>query len=120
MPYPSDHAQRTRARIVRSAMVLFNRHGLEAVSIDRGMLVDMQRQRPARSVAARSGARSVGGDLASVGLLQLLLRGLGSEAEDVTSGVGADAHEDVAQVVVGTDAVQAARGEDGVENAGTL
>ena len=34
MPYPSDHAQRTRARIVRSAMVLFNRHGLEAVSID--------------------------------------------------------------------------------------
>jgi AcrR family transcriptional regulator len=34
MPYPSGHAQRTRARIVRSAMVLFNRHGLESVSID--------------------------------------------------------------------------------------
>jgi len=34
MPYPPEHRERTRARIVRSAMTLFNRHGLESVSID--------------------------------------------------------------------------------------
>jgi len=37
MPYPPGHAQQTRARIVRSAMILFNRHGLEGVSIDEVM-----------------------------------------------------------------------------------
>jgi AcrR family transcriptional regulator len=34
MPYASDHKNKTRARIVDSARVLFNRHGFEAVSID--------------------------------------------------------------------------------------
>lgn len=34
MPYAADHKDRTRARIVDSARVLFNRHGFEAVSID--------------------------------------------------------------------------------------
>jgi TetR/AcrR family transcriptional regulator, transcriptional repressor for nem operon len=34
MPYTPEHKQRTRARIVESARVLFNRHGFEQVSID--------------------------------------------------------------------------------------
>jgi TetR/AcrR family transcriptional regulator, transcriptional repressor for nem operon len=34
MPYAADHKQKTRARIVDSARVLFNRHGFESVSID--------------------------------------------------------------------------------------
>jgi TetR/AcrR family transcriptional repressor of nem operon len=34
MPYSPEHRKRTRARIVRSAMILFNRHGFESVSID--------------------------------------------------------------------------------------
>src|SRR5688500_9770674 len=34
MPYPAEHKQRTRARIVASARVLFNRHGFDQVSID--------------------------------------------------------------------------------------
>src|SRR5262245_51285748 len=34
MPYATDHKEKTRARIVDSARVLFNRHGFEAVSID--------------------------------------------------------------------------------------
>jgi AcrR family transcriptional regulator len=34
MPYPADHKDRTRARIVESARVLFNRRGFDAVSID--------------------------------------------------------------------------------------
>lgn len=34
MPYPADHKQKTRARIVDSARVLFNRHGFDAISID--------------------------------------------------------------------------------------
>jgi TetR/AcrR family transcriptional repressor of nem operon len=34
MPYPTDHKDKTRARIVDSARVLFNRHGFESVSID--------------------------------------------------------------------------------------
>ena len=34
MPYAADHKDRTRARIVDSARVLFNRYGFEAVSID--------------------------------------------------------------------------------------
>ena len=34
MPYPPMHKERTRARIVASARVLFNRHGFEQVSID--------------------------------------------------------------------------------------
>ncbi len=34
MPYSSEHKQKTRARIVESARVLFNRHGFESVSID--------------------------------------------------------------------------------------
>jgi TetR/AcrR family transcriptional regulator, transcriptional repressor for nem operon len=34
MPYAADHKVKTRARIVDSARVLFNRHGFESVSID--------------------------------------------------------------------------------------
>ncbi|MFZ5619255.1 MAG: TetR/AcrR family transcriptional regulator [Pseudomonadota bacterium] len=34
MPYAPEHKQRTRARIVESARILFNRHGFENVSID--------------------------------------------------------------------------------------
>src|SRR5262245_10293999 len=34
MPYRPDHRPRTRARIVRSARILFNRRGFEDVSID--------------------------------------------------------------------------------------
>jgi AcrR family transcriptional regulator len=34
VPYPPEHRTRTRARIVRSAQALFNRHGFSAVSID--------------------------------------------------------------------------------------
>jgi AcrR family transcriptional regulator len=34
MPYPPEHKAQTRARIVASARVLFNRHGFEQVSID--------------------------------------------------------------------------------------
>lgn len=34
MPYPADHKAEVRRRIVRSARVLFNRHGFDAVSID--------------------------------------------------------------------------------------
>lgn len=34
MPYSSEHKQRTRARIVEGARILFNRHGFESVSID--------------------------------------------------------------------------------------
>jgi TetR/AcrR family transcriptional repressor of nem operon len=34
MPYAAHHKERTRARIVDSARVLFNRHGFESVSVD--------------------------------------------------------------------------------------
>ncbi len=34
MPYSPDHKQKTRARIVECARILFNRHGYEIVSID--------------------------------------------------------------------------------------
>lgn len=34
MPYSSEHKQRTRARIVECARILFNRYGFEGVSID--------------------------------------------------------------------------------------
>jgi AcrR family transcriptional regulator len=34
MPYSAEHKQQTRARIVESARILFNRHGFEGVSID--------------------------------------------------------------------------------------
>ncbi len=34
MPYPSDHKQKTRQRIVEAARVMFNRHGYDQVSID--------------------------------------------------------------------------------------
>ena len=37
MPYSTEHKQRTRARIVEAARVLFNRHGFEQVSIDQVM-----------------------------------------------------------------------------------
>lgn len=37
MPYPADHKERTRNRIVDSARRLFNRHGFEQVSIDQVM-----------------------------------------------------------------------------------
>ena len=33
MPYPAEHRRATRARIVRSARHLFNRHGFETVSV---------------------------------------------------------------------------------------
>ena len=34
MPYPPEHRRQTRARIIRSAQALFNRHGFTGVSID--------------------------------------------------------------------------------------
>ena len=34
MPYPPEHRDETRARIVQSAQELFNRHGFSAVSIE--------------------------------------------------------------------------------------
>lgn len=34
MPYAADHKEKTRARIVECARILFNRHGFEGVSID--------------------------------------------------------------------------------------
>src|SRR5262245_27914395 len=34
MPYRPDHRQRTRTRIIRSARLLFNRHGFDGASID--------------------------------------------------------------------------------------
>jgi TetR/AcrR family transcriptional repressor of nem operon len=34
MPYPPEHKAQTRARIVESARVMFNRHGFDSVSID--------------------------------------------------------------------------------------
>lgn len=34
MPYSSEHKEKTRARIVESARILFNRHGFKSVSID--------------------------------------------------------------------------------------
>jgi TetR/AcrR family transcriptional regulator, transcriptional repressor for nem operon len=34
MPYAADHKQKTRARIVENARILFNRHGFENVTID--------------------------------------------------------------------------------------
>jgi TetR/AcrR family transcriptional regulator, transcriptional repressor for nem operon len=34
MPYTAEHKTRTRAKIVASARILFNRHGFEQVSID--------------------------------------------------------------------------------------
>ena len=37
MPYASDHKDKTRARIVDSARVLFTRHGFETVTIDQVM-----------------------------------------------------------------------------------
>ena len=37
MPYAADHKVKTRARIVDSARVLFNRHGFESVSIEQIM-----------------------------------------------------------------------------------
>lgn len=37
MPYSSEHKQKTRAKIVESARILFNRHGFQDVTIDRVM-----------------------------------------------------------------------------------
>jgi len=37
MPYPAEHATRTKKRIVDSARRLFNKHGFEPVSIDQIM-----------------------------------------------------------------------------------
>lgn len=34
MPYAPDHKQKTRARIVECARILFNRHGFDGVTID--------------------------------------------------------------------------------------
>jgi TetR/AcrR family transcriptional repressor of nem operon len=34
VPYPPEHKQKTRARIVDAARAMFNRHGFEQVSID--------------------------------------------------------------------------------------
>src|SRR5579863_6809883 len=69
-----------------------------------------------------SGTRSArrGNSLRSVEVLGWLLPVFGTECEDVSSGVIADAHEHVAQVVEGIDAVQLARGDERVEDAGSL
>src|ERR1700739_605886 len=37
MPYPANHRDAVRARIVRSARRLFNRHGFDKVSVDQIM-----------------------------------------------------------------------------------
>jgi len=37
MPYPANHRDAVRARIVQSARRLFNRHGFDNVSVDRIM-----------------------------------------------------------------------------------
>jgi AcrR family transcriptional regulator len=37
MPYSKEHKQETRAKIVESARILFNRHGFDRVSIDQVM-----------------------------------------------------------------------------------
>jgi AcrR family transcriptional regulator len=37
MPYPRERREQTRARIIRSAQALFNRHGFTGVSIDKVM-----------------------------------------------------------------------------------
>lgn len=37
MPYSTEHKARTRARIIESARLMFNRHGFEQVSIDQIM-----------------------------------------------------------------------------------
>ncbi len=37
MPYTPEHKARTRAKIIESARVMFNRHGFEQVSIDETM-----------------------------------------------------------------------------------
>lgn len=34
MPYPAEHKAKTRARIIQSARIMFNRRGFEQVSID--------------------------------------------------------------------------------------
>src|SRR5215470_13908752 len=80
------------------------------------MLVFVTRIRRPKKVSRSAGDGT--GCLASVGLLQLLLPGFGSEAEDVASGVPADADEHVAEVVVRVDAVEAAGREDRVQDAG--
>ena len=69
-----------------------------------------------------SGTRSArrGNSLRSVEVLGWLLPVFGTEGEDVASGVIADAHEHVAQVVEGVDAVQLAGGDERVEDAGAL
>ena len=69
-----------------------------------------------------SGTRSArrGNSLRSVEVLGWLLPVFGTEGEDVASGVIADAHEHIAQVVEGIDAVQLARGDERVEDTGTV
>src|ERR1700684_2606281 len=69
-----------------------------------------------------SGTRSArrGNSLRSVEVLGWLLPVFGTEGEDVSSGAIADAHEHVAQVVEGVDAVQLAGGDERVEDGGTL
>jgi TetR/AcrR family transcriptional repressor of nem operon len=37
MPYSKQHKQETRAKVVESARILFNRHGFDEVSIDQVM-----------------------------------------------------------------------------------
>src|SRR5262245_4060596 len=34
MPYSREHNEQTKRKIVRSAMILFNRHGFDGISID--------------------------------------------------------------------------------------
>jgi hypothetical protein len=72
--------------------------------------------------ATRDAKRSGSGRrrLSSVEVLQLLLPGLGTELEDVASGVAADAHDDVPEVLEGVDPVQLAGGEQRVQDAGSL
>jgi hypothetical protein len=61
-----------------------------------------------------------GNRLRSVEVLGWLVPVFGAECEDVASGVIADAHEHIAQVVEGIDAVQFAGGDERVEDAGPL
>src|SRR5262249_19400940 len=72
---------------------------------------------PAKS---QKSSRPRRGRLRSLDVLQCLLPGFGAEGEDVAGGVRADAHEDVTQIVEGVNAVQSARGEQRVDDAGSL
>jgi len=71
-------------------------------------------------VVRRPSGRNRGSELRSVAVLQLLLPGLGREAEGVAGGMAVDADQDVGEVDEWIDAVEPAAGEDGVQDAGAL